>query len=110
MSLFGGLEFAAPERVKALAQRVEAAEKATAALQDAFDAFFDAVAEDLGYQSAIGRYYGVLEPSDGFSLRTRASSPRRLLETVTPEKCEIVRHKTARCRRAPKAPSAKEKS
>mgnify|MGYP001591354055 CR=1 FL=1 len=102
MSLFGkpreDAEFVA------LRQRVETAEKATAALQEAFNAFFDAVAADLGYMPKKQYCSFFLDP-------IIPTSPRRLAVVVTPEKREIVRNPTARCAgRTKKAPSAKEKS
>lgn len=80
--------------VEALRTDVNNLSAEVTALTEAFNAFFDAVAQDLGYEAAKeygGTSFGYFPP------KLFPSSPRRLAETVTPEKREVVRRKTARC-------------
>lgn len=76
--------------IELLTSRLKAAEDAHVKLLNAFNAFFDVVAKDLGYETARDFWYqwGANGESD--------SSPRRVAEDVVPETRTIKRTKPAR--------------
>lgn len=77
-------------QLESLTKRMHALEESHKELVSAFDALFDAVAEDLGYE-AVQRFSWHLPH---MSLPV---SPRTLAETVKPEQRTIKRSATARC-------------
>ena len=89
MSLLGGSNY--ESRIAYLEAAQKASKDAHQALLTAFDKFFDAVAEDLGYEAAKMIVMGHYVPHKA------TSSPRSLAETVTPERRVVKRTPTARC-------------
>lgn len=93
------------EETKLMKAQLEALAAQQSTLQDAFNKFFDAVAEDLGYEAvqcfASGLFTWV-DPDGAVHCSINSSNPkgpRQLAETVTPERREVKRRKTARCRK-----------